>query len=80
VWFNDFEDIGTVGAGGKPRFVFRSDRVGLPDAMVAGPDGALWFTDESIPASIGRISAAGVVTRYRIPTPAAGWVLAGLEA
>jgi virginiamycin B lyase len=80
VWFNDFEDIGTVGASGKPRFVFLSERVGAPEAMTTGSDGALWFTDESIPASIGRISASGAVTHYRIPTPAAGWVLAGIVA
>ncbi|HEY1778303.1 MAG TPA: hypothetical protein VGG41_19260 [Solirubrobacteraceae bacterium] len=78
VWFDDFEDIGTVGANGRPRFMFSSDQVGLPDAMTTGPDGALWFTDESIPASIGRIASSGAVTRYRIPTPAAGWTLASI--
>lgn len=34
-------------------------------AIVAGPDGALWFT--GVPGEIGRISASGVVTEYAAP-------------
>lgn len=79
VSFNDSENIWTVAASGKPRLLSSSwRRLGLPDAMTTGPDGELWFTEEGIPAAIGRITAAGVVTRYRIPTPFGGWVLAGI--
>jgi virginiamycin B lyase len=39
-----------------------------PLAITAGPDGALWFTQ--YPASIGRITTAGVITaEYPVPAP-----------
>ena len=38
-----------------------------PQGIAAGPDGALWFT-EQIGNNIGRITTAGVVTEYPIPT------------
>ena len=38
-----------------------------PEGIVAGPDGALWFTERSA-NKIGRISVAGVVTEYTVPT------------
>jgi hypothetical protein len=34
-----------------------------PQAIVAGPDGALWFTDRTV-KGIGRITTAGVVTKF----------------
>ena len=37
-----------------------------PDAITAGPDGALWFTNYGN-NSIGRITTAGVVTNYTDP-------------
>jgi streptogramin lyase len=40
-----------------------------PDQIVAGPDGALWFT-ESAGNRIGRITTAGALTEYAVPTPA----------
>jgi streptogramin lyase len=41
---------------------------GYLDQIAAGPDGAMWFT-ELTGNKIGRISTAGVVTEYAIPTP-----------
>jgi len=42
---------------------------GFPYDIALGSDGALWFTDANIQAnSIGRITTAGAVTRYSIPT------------
>jgi virginiamycin B lyase len=38
-----------------------------PGAIVAGPDGALWFTEPGINA-IGRITTAGVISEFAIPT------------
>jgi virginiamycin B lyase len=35
--------------------------INYPSAITAGPDGALWFTDDG---GIGRITTAGVVTHY----------------
>jgi virginiamycin B lyase len=48
-----------------------------PSAIAAGPDGALWFTEIGPldthnnpvgPAKIGRISTAGAITEFAIPT------------
>ena len=40
----------------------------FPTSIVAGPDGALWFT-ESHGDRIGRITTSGQITEYAIPTP-----------
>ena len=37
-----------------------------PEVIVAGSDGALWFTEGA--SRIGRITTAGVVTEYSLPT------------
>src|ERR1700733_6051644 len=36
--------------------------------ITTGPDGALWFTENS-GNKIGRITTAGAITEYPIPTP-----------
>src|SRR5438477_8566176 len=38
-----------------------------PNGIVAGPDSALWFTEES-GNRIGRITVAGVITQFPLPT------------
>jgi len=40
----------------------------FPFAIAAGPDGALWFTELS--NKIGRITTAGVITEFPVPTVA----------
>ena len=40
-----------------------------PQYIVAGPDGALWFTERN-GNKIGRITTSGLVTEYPIPTDA----------
>jgi streptogramin lyase len=42
-----------------------------PTGIVAGPDGALWFT-ESGANKIGRITPSGAVTEFALPTSASG--------
>src|SRR5262249_59624186 len=38
-----------------------------PTAMVAGPDGALWFAEsDSLKSRIGRITTTGVVTEFSL--------------
>jgi virginiamycin B lyase len=37
---------------------------------MAGPDGALWFTEQA-GNKIGRITPAGAITEFSIPTPGA---------
>jgi len=40
----------------------------FPDGITTGPDGALWFT-ENTGNKIGRITTSGVITEFPIPTP-----------
>src|SRR5258708_5690346 len=40
----------------------------VPTGITAGPDGALWFSEE-FKNKIGRITTDGVITEYPIPTP-----------
>jgi virginiamycin B lyase len=35
--------------------------------IVTGPDGALWFTESNVPATIGRLTTAGDFTGYLVP-------------
>jgi hypothetical protein len=50
-----------------------------PNWITTGPDGALWFTELSLPAArIGRITTAGVVTSFVLsPEGATGQITAG---
>ena len=41
------------------------------DRIVAGPDGNIWFTDHDT-NQIGRISTAGPIAEFPIPTASAG--------
>ena len=38
-----------------------------PYTIVAGPDGNLWFTESDV-HRIGRITPAGVITSFKLPT------------
>lgn len=40
----------------------------FPLGITAGPDGALWFTENS-GNNVARLTAAGAVTEYPLPTP-----------
>jgi streptogramin lyase len=40
--------------------------------IVAGPDGALWFTEKGA-NNVGRITTAGQITEFPIPNNASGW-------
>lgn len=56
---------------------FADPSMSNPDAITAGPDGALWFTNDH-GNSIGRITTSGVVSNYTDPSirlPA--WIVAG---
>jgi virginiamycin B lyase len=39
-----------------------------PAGITAGPDGNLWFADAGVSNVIGRVTTAGVVTTFQIPT------------
>ena len=46
---------------------FRASGIRFPLGITTGADGALWFTNYTMPGSIGRITTAGVVTSYASP-------------
>lgn len=61
--------------------VLRIDQMGnitntfpVPDVqgIVAGPDGNLWVTQSGATNAIGRLTTAGALTEYALPTAAAG--------
>jgi virginiamycin B lyase len=53
----------TASAGGGVFTSFTDPTIDMPQAIVAGPDGALWFANFGND-SIGRITTTGVVTNY----------------
>ena len=40
-----------------------------PWGITAGPDGNMWFTETLPNSKIGRITPAGVVAQFAVPTP-----------
>jgi virginiamycin B lyase len=47
--------------------------INAPSQIVAGPDGAMWFTNtgnsrDPVPGSIGRVTVSGALTNYSDPT------------
>jgi streptogramin lyase len=48
----------------------------MPQHIVAGPDGALWFTEGGA-TRIGRITTAGAITEYAIPSGGASGIAVG---
>src|SRR5713101_4035729 len=46
-----------------------SNTYSLGRQITAGPDRALWFTEFSNVGKIGRITTAGQLTEYPLPTP-----------
>jgi virginiamycin B lyase len=63
------QQIATVVYNFESRTTGQDRPAGVAETIVAGPDGALWFTDHQYagPNKIGRITTAGVVTEYPIP-------------
>lgn len=75
IWFTfetEFHQgaIGRIGPQGKvTEFRVTEPNAGLnprgsPSAMVAGPDGSLWFTGLGDPPAIGRITPEGAITEF----------------
>ena len=48
--------------------------ISQPDAITAGPDGALWFTNWNY-SSVERITTAGVMTNYPDPNAGGPWAI-----
>ncbi|HTA93345.1 MAG TPA: hypothetical protein VK745_27395 [Polyangiaceae bacterium] len=62
-----FDNLRVTGAAPVLREFPTSDIDG-PQGITTGPDGALWFT-EGVGNRIGRITTAGVITEFPVPTP-----------
>lgn len=66
-WFTDGgEEIGEVAPDGSVHYFNDPLAMRGTQGIVAGPDGAMWFTNY-LGSSIGRITAAGAVTTYTDP-------------
>lgn len=66
------QDFGTpaivkIGSDGRRLAVYRYGEVTSPAGgdIVPGPDGALWFVDQSMPVAIVRMTTTGKFTKYR---------------
>ncbi|HJT16536.1 MAG TPA: Virginiamycin B lyase [Thermoanaerobaculia bacterium] len=70
MWFTEgYGAIGRIDANGALS-EFLLDPASDPRGIALGPDGNVWFT-EGQSNLIGRITAAGSITEYAVPTPAA---------
>jgi len=72
LWFVE-ANTGTIGrittAGLITRFSTAALRINsAPTSIASGPDGALWFTETQNGNKIGRITTAGQINEYAIPT------------
>src|SRR4051812_33013113 len=57
-----------VGTTGPTEFSGGMSPSGAPQGVTAGPDGNVWFTETNA-NRVGRMTPAGVVTTFAIPTP-----------
>jgi virginiamycin B lyase len=63
-------------SGANTTFTVPNGRTDTDGKIIAGPDGALWFTEghnsaQNGPDEIGRITTAGAITQFPVPTQAA---------
>jgi virginiamycin B lyase len=84
VWFTvGKNEVGRIGYSGRIKMFSRGIPAGaFPDAITAGPDGAMWFTELGADA-IGEIAANGRVTQFPwaplavFPSPVPGGTCGG---
>ncbi len=76
LWFTETlgNKIGRISTSGVSTDYLLPIANSYPEGITAGPDGALWFTAG---ANIGRITIAGAITEYAIPSGQGG---AGITA
>ncbi|MFS8096881.1 hypothetical protein LFM09_07030 [Lentzea alba] len=79
IWFAGFQMIGRVSATGTVTG-WRSADVGLPNAIAAGQDNAVWYTNEKLPPAISRITASGAIQHRTLQTTDPLIKLPGLTA
>ena len=71
MWFADSAGaIGQVSPGGQITERTRGLQAGSsPVAVAAGPDGAMWFTDEGQTPAVGRLTAGGAIREFSAGVP-----------
>jgi streptogramin lyase len=78
-WFTEYKahKIGSVTTTGALVAEFPIPTVNAtPEGITVGPDGNLWFTERA--GKIGRITTAGAITEFPLPTPViASWLTTG---
>jgi virginiamycin B lyase len=83
IWFQGFEMIGRIDHDGNVtgwHSVSGDQRVGLPGALTVGPDGAIWFTDESVPPRITRVTGDGDFRSVSLPASSSGLTMSGITS
>jgi len=77
MWFvlQAYVEIGRITTSGDITFYSLNDGFTLPSEITAGPDGALWFTEEY--GGIGRITTSGVIAEYPAPSGYPAGITAG---
>jgi virginiamycin B lyase len=83
IWFQGFEMIGRIDRNGKLtawKDSIGGQRIGLPGAMTVGPDGAIWFTDESVPPRITRVTSDGNFRSVPLPASSSGRTMRGITS
>lgn len=72
MWYTECANqaVGYITPGSPPTFSNEFQVGGCPVSITSGPDGNLWFTDSGFDdvAYVGRITTAGVVTRFPLPS------------
>jgi len=87
LWFQGFQLIGWISPDGTVsgyQLGFNGDgrpEVGSPTAMAKGPDENIWYTSESVPPAIKRVTPNGAIRTYPLPEGGdAGLDLQGIAA
>jgi virginiamycin B lyase len=83
IWFQGFGMIGRIDHEGNVtgwHSVGVDHRVGWPRAMTVGPDGAIWFTDESVPPRITRVTSDGKFRSVSLPASSTGLTMSGITS
>ncbi len=72
MWFTDYgtSRIGELAADGRLRLFVRPSPYGGLNDITPGPDGAMWFTEQS--GLIGRITSAGALSQLALPILGSG--------
>lgn len=78
MWFCDPQNqrIGAINTDGTGLTSYSAGLTGLPDTIVAGPDGNLYFGEFN--GAIGMITTAGAITEYPLPITESNFPVLGI--